>query len=75
MQKAFDFGAVADIAYISDQLIAAFGRLHVVTGLDPTAQLVRSLLGVRTKDVGSWPIFERLIRIYPRWSDLAVANG
>jgi endonuclease-3 len=73
MQKAFDFGAAADIAYIRDQLIAAFGRLHVVTGLDPVAQLVRALLGVKTRDEVSWSTFERLIRIFPRWSDLAAA--
>lgn len=74
MQEAFDFGAVADIAYIRDQLIAAFGHIDMVPVLAPAEQLVRSLIGVRTEDTVSWPVFERVMSQFPRLADLAAAS-
>lgn len=74
MQQAFDFGAAADIAYMRDQLRAAFGRLHIVHRLEPVGQLVKSLVSGRTYDEVSWPAYLHLVHLYPWWADLAAAS-
>ena len=73
MQTAFPFGQADDIARIRDRLAARHGRLRMTERLEPLGQLVRSMLGSRTRDTQSWPAFERLTGRYPRWGDLADA--
>lgn len=73
MQTAFPFGQADHIARIRDGLVAQHGRPAVTQRLEPLDQLVRSLLGSRTRDTVSWPAFERLTGRFPRWDDLAQA--
>lgn len=73
MQTSFPFGAATDVPRIRDALAARYGRLHLTERLEPLCQLVRSVLGCRTRDGVSWPAYQRLVEAYPRWSDLARA--
>lgn len=54
-----------------DELRSAIRDFEYLPRLDPMSQLMRSLLGSRTKDEVSWSVFERLVRAYPRWAELA----
>jgi endonuclease III len=74
MQRAFDFGAATEVEWIRRLLRPAFGGSVVGEKLDPTSQLVRSLIGSRTRDPVSWLAFERLRSRYPAWADAAVAK-
>lgn len=38
------------------------------------AQLVRSLLGSRTRDEVSWRVYRKLVHLFPQWADLAAAS-
>lgn len=74
MQTAFPFGQADDIARIRDRLAAHYGRLSLTERRKPLAQLLRSMLGSRTRDTVSQPAFERLRNRFPRWIDLAEAS-
>lgn len=74
MQMIFPFGAARDIESIRDTLAVRYGRLLLGDRLEPLRQLVRSVLGCRTRDSVSWPAFERLMEHFPRWTDLAGAR-
>ncbi|HWK45065.1 MAG TPA: hypothetical protein VNT30_10105 [Stellaceae bacterium] len=73
MQKAFDFGAGAEIAYLRDRLKDKFGHLEVMPTRDPMGQLIKSLISSRTRDQVSHCAYERLVLAYPRWPVMAEA--
>lgn len=74
MQLTFDFGTDGEIARMRARLRQTFGVLGPVRRLGPADQLVRSLIGSRTRDEVSWPSFLRLKRRYPRWPEMAAAS-
>ncbi|OJU10108.1 MAG: hypothetical protein BGN86_01525 [Caulobacterales bacterium 68-7] len=64
------------IAELRERLRATFGRqTSGPDRLDPVSQLVRSILGSRTKDAVSWAAFMRLASGYPEWTMLAGAGA
>jgi endonuclease-3 len=71
MQGRLDFGAASDLVLIRDRLRPLFGRADHVPPLDPVSQMVRSMLGSRTKDEESWRVFWRLRDRCPDWNGLA----
>jgi len=73
MQMTFDFGAVADIAWVRNQLKLFFGRLDRISLRSPIGQLVKSSISNRTLDEVSLAAYQRLIEAYPEWSALAAA--
>lgn len=74
MQLAFDLGAAAEFVHMRDRLRARFGPVALTGRLAPINQLVKSLLGSRTRDEVSWRAYERLVGNYPRWSEAAAAE-
>lgn len=74
MQFAFDLGVGADLACIRDGLVERFGPATVGVRREPMAQLIKSLLGSRTKDAVSLAAFDRLALAYPGWSGLVTAH-
>lgn len=74
MQTLMDFGLSADIAEIRALLSDSYGRLPPIERRAPMAQLVRSLLGGRTKDADSVHALGHLMRTYPRWEELLAAR-
>jgi endonuclease-3 len=74
MQASFDFGAAADIVFMRDRTAAAFGPQALLRRRDPLRQLVRSMLGSRTRDEISDAAFARLIDRYESWPELAAAQ-
>ncbi len=76
MQLGFSFGAAADLARVRDRLADHFGGCPPIPPLRaPTAQLVKSFLGGRTRDEVSLPAFERLTGAYPDWAMLVAASA
>ncbi|MCV3241572.1 endonuclease III domain-containing protein [Mesorhizobium sp. ZC-5] len=73
MQQVLDFGACVDIAMMRDLLRPIFPRPSDRPQLDLLAQLIRSLLGSRTRDAVSWQAFWDLVDRFPDWADLACA--
>lgn len=71
---AFDFGAVADMAWVRERLSGFFGRLGGGTALAPMGQLVKSLISNRTLDAVSLAAYRRLMQAYPQWPELAAAS-
>jgi len=57
-----------------DELIKVFGPQRPTRRLDPVSQLVRSMIGGRTKDEVSWAVFERLRERFKTWEALAEAT-
>lgn len=74
MQMVFDFGAVADIVWVRDQLRFFFGRPDRVSARAPIGQLVKSLISNRTLDEVSLAAYQRLVEAYPEWPALAAAS-
>lgn len=74
MQTSFDFGGSGEISQIRDRLNRAFGSRRPASRRRPVAQLVRSLIASRTRDEVSERVFQRLVRRYSRWSEMAVAT-
>lgn len=74
MQMVFDFGAVADMARVRDQLRCVFGRPDRGSARAPIGQLVKSLISNRTLDEVSLAAYQRLVETYPEWSALAAAS-
>ena len=74
MQLAFGFGFHSELLLVRDRLRAAYGPLSPAAKLQPIGQLVKSLLGARTRDETSWRAYERLLIAYPKWSDVCVAE-
>jgi endonuclease III len=75
MQTSFDFGGPGEIVQMRDRLNRAFGAPPpLLKKRSPVGQLVRSLIGSRTRDEVSQRAFQRLVRRYPRWSEMAVAT-
>jgi len=56
-----------------DRLKGCFGRVGDVRRLTPTGQLVRAMIGSRTRDEVSWRTYDRLVAAYPAWRALAYA--
>lgn len=75
MQMAFDFGAVADMARVREQLSGFFGRPGRGSLRAPIGQLVKSLISSRTLDEVSLAAYRRLVAAYPEWSALAAASA
>lgn len=73
MQIAFDFGVGDDIEWLRDLLKLRFGEPGQFLVRPPTAQLVKSMISGRTRDATSLAAFERLIRTYAGWSEIAHA--
>ena len=73
MQMAFDFGAVADMAWVRDRLRFFFGCADRVSARAPIGQLVKSLISNRTLDEVSLAAYRRLVAAYPEWPALAAA--
>lgn len=74
MQKGFDFGAEAELERIRRLLRPGFGEAGIPRKLDPLSQLVRSLIGSRTRDPVSWRSFARLRSRFPHWAGLIAAE-
>ena len=74
MQLAFDLGLETDLARIYDLLVGRFGHAPACLRREPMAQLVKSLLGSRTRDEVSQAAFDRLERAFPSLSGLATAQ-
>lgn len=74
MQMAFDFGAVADMAWVRDQLRVFFGRPDRLAARAPIGQLVKSLISNRTLDEVSLAAYQRLVEAYPECPALAAAS-
>jgi len=74
MQFAFDFGAVAEIERMRERLVRVFGRLVPEAKPEPFSQLVRSIIGSRTRDEVSERAFASLRNRFPDWTDLAKAT-
>lgn len=73
MQTAFDFGAPTEMALMRDRLRSTLSGYRPYNLREPIGQMIKSLISSRTKDEISLRAYERLIRRYPRWSDLAQA--
>jgi endonuclease-3 len=73
MQHLFDFGPRGDIAWIRGQLARSHGPVEPWTRRDPVSQMIRSILGSRTKDEVSERVFKSLHEAYPDWTVLAAA--
>ncbi|RDJ24254.1 endonuclease [Bosea caraganae] len=73
MQKAFDFGAGAELAAMRDRLRQAASPLPGIPRRAPVGQMVKSMLGCRTRDTVSLAAYNRLLVRYPGWSELAAA--
>jgi endonuclease-3 len=63
----------ADLQFLHDGLLPAFGAIRDAERLDPVSQFVRSFLGSRTYDRTSWNAFLRLSRHYRSWDAVADA--
>jgi len=74
MQMVFDFGAVADMAWVRNQLRFFFGRPDRVCARAPIGQLVKSSISHRTLDEVSLAAYQRLVEAYPEWPALATAS-
>ncbi|MBP2558769.1 endonuclease-3 [Neorhizobium galegae] len=73
MQTAFDFGTPTDIALMRDRLRSKLSGYRPHNLREPIGQMIKSLISSRTKDEVSLRAYQRLVRRYPRWSDLAQA--
>lgn len=71
---AFDFGAVADIAWVREQLGFFFGRPDRGSVRAPIGQLVKSSISHRTLNEVSLAAYQRLVEAYPEWPALAAAS-
>ena len=72
---AFDFGAVADMAGMRDELRDFFGRPDRICSRSPIGQLVKSSISNRTLDEVSLAAYRRLVEAYPKWPALAAASA
>ena len=70
MQMSFEFGARRDLEQMMDLLKPLLANVEFHTRLDPMSQLIRSLLGSRTKDEVSWRVFQKLTHEFPTFADL-----
>src|SRR2546423_1167683 len=62
-----------DIRSVRDRLGAVFGKIRDEQRWDPTSQFVRAFIGSRTYDEISECAFQRLIRRYRSWDNIADA--
>jgi endonuclease-3 len=69
----FDFGARADITLLRDTL-RHLGPQREIVRRSPIGQLVKSMISSQTKDADSLAAYENLIRKYPAWIDLSLAE-
>lgn len=74
MQMTLDFGAGEEIAWVRDQLKGSFGDFDLLPPREPVGQLVKSLISSLTLDAVSARAFDRLVRAFPQWDDLAAAE-
>ena len=74
MQNAFDFGLHDDLSFIYRQLAFREPVSRHLVRRTPVHQLIRSMLGSRTKDPVSVAAFERLIGAYKDLSALSDAK-
>ena len=70
MQMFVEFGARRDLEQMMDLLKPLLADVEFHKRLDPISQLIRSLLGSRTKDEVSWRAFQKLTHEFPTFADL-----
>jgi len=70
MQLSLDL-STSPLEAMRDGLLRTFGPQRPTKRLDPVSQLVRSMIGGRTKDEVSWAVFERLREHFKTWEVLA----
>jgi endonuclease-3 len=73
MQLSLDL-ATSPLEAVRDDLLKIFGPQRPGRRLDPVSQLVRSMIGGKTKDEVSWAVFERLRDRFNTWEALAEAG-
>lgn len=74
MQITFDFARPTNrIPLMRERLRSAFDGYRPHNIREPVGQLLKSMISSRTKDAVSLRSYEKLIRRYPRWRDLAAA--
>ncbi len=73
LQRSFDFLA-DDAVWWSGRLNDRFGKAADLPRFDPLRQLIRSLLGSRTRDAVSLDAFHRLLERWPQPAKLADAT-
>ncbi len=74
MQARFDFGDVEDVRWARERLRLFFGELGPVVVRTPVGQLIKSMLGSRTRDAVSLAAYHQLIEVYQKWPVLALAQ-
>lgn len=75
MQTFFDFAAPSnDLPLMRERLRMAFGGYRPHNIREPTGQLIKSMISSRTKDAVSLRSYEKLVRHYSSWRDLASAS-
>jgi endonuclease-3 len=77
MQMSLDLDqGRSPLADVRQQLRDAFGpQVADAERLDPLSQLVRAMLGSRTRDEVSWAAFMRLAAAFPKWSAIIEAGA
>jgi endonuclease-3 len=70
MQLSLDL-STSPLEAMRDGLLKTFGPQRPTKRLDPVSQLVRSMIGGKTKDEVSWAVFERLRERFKTWEALA----
>jgi endonuclease-3 len=79
MQLSLNFGetppAGANLIYLRQRLLSAFGPFRSDFRHEPLDQLVKSLISSRTHDEDSQATFDRLKVRYPRWDGLLNATA
>ena len=74
MQITFDFAQPTNkIPLMRQELREMFAGYRPLNIREPIGQLVKSMISSRTKDEVSLRSYEKLLRRFPRWQDLAAA--
>lgn len=67
MQLSFDLEVSPLLPRLRERLLRLFGRQRPQARLDPLSQLVKSIIGARTRDVASAAAFGRLQATFKDW--------
>ena len=73
MQMVLNLGAARDIEWMRSRLLQRLGKPVPGVVRLPIGQLVKSLIGNRTRDTVSLAAYKRLLLTYKRWHDLGAA--
>ena len=74
MQALFDFEPSPLLPRLRDELLKTFGPQRAQARLDPTSQLIKSLISARTFDSVSAAAFAALRGRFPDWDGLKAAD-